>query len=154
ILWANQERTPGLAGTEVGIAAGMVSLLLVGVLLVGAFLVVFNLPESPLAKYRDLPYIGRLGTLLQGDAGTGKVRTLIWGGAEQMILSSPARTLFGWGPEGMYVGYNKFYPPDLAHWELRNATPDRSHDFYIDQMVIMGVVGLAAYLCMAAAFFL
>src|SRR5262249_26017756 len=97
---------------------------------------------------------GRLGTLLQADEGTGKVRTLIWGGAEKMILSSPERTLFGWGPEAMYVAYNKYYPPDLAHWELRNATPDRSHDFYIDQFVPMCVLGLIAYLLLSVSFFI
>ena len=153
ILWANRERSRELAEAEVGFTGGAVALLLVGVLLIGAVLVVFNLPESPLAAYRSLPYVGRLGTLLQADEGTGKVRTLIWSGAEKMILDSPLRTLLGWGPEGMYVGYNRFYPPDLAHWELRNATPDRSHDFYIDQLVTMGVVGLAAYLLLAVAFF-
>jgi tetratricopeptide (TPR) repeat protein/O-antigen ligase len=153
ILWANRERSRELAGAEVGFTGGAVALLLVGVLLIGAVLVVFNLPESPLAAYRSLPYVGRLGTLLQADEGTGKVRTLIWSGAEKMILDSPFRTLLGYGPEGMYVGYNRFYPPDLAHWELRNATPDRSHDFYIDQLVTMGIVGLAAYLLLAVAFF-
>src|SRR6476661_10619195 len=128
--------------------------MLVVMVLVGGFLVVFNLPDSPIAHLRDTPYIGRLGTLLQADEGTGKVRTLIWSGAKQMILDSPARTLFGWGPEGMYVGYNKFYPPDLAHWELRNATPDRSHDFYIDQLVTMGALGLLAYLLLSVSFFI
>ena len=45
--------------------------------------VVFNLPNSPIASWRNLPYIGRLGLLTQTDEGTGKVRTLIWGGARR-----------------------------------------------------------------------
>ena len=60
--------------------------------------------------------------------------------------------MVGWGPESMYVAYNKFYPPDLAHWELRNATPDRSHDVFFDQAVTMGLLGLVAYLFLIGAF--
>src|SRR5438105_4818930 len=53
----------------------------------------------------------------------------------------------------MYVVYNKFYPPDLAHWELRNATPDRSHNVEFDHLVTMGMLGLAAYYFIVASFF-
>jgi tetratricopeptide (TPR) repeat protein/O-antigen ligase len=120
--------------------------------LFGAFLVVFNLPDSPIASWRDIKYIGRLGLISQIDEGTGKVRTLIWGGAWNLITSDPVRMIVGWGPESMYVAYNKFYPPDLAHWELRNATPDRSHDVFFDQAVTMGLLGLVAYLFLVGAF--
>ena len=71
---------------------------LVVALLFGAFLVVFNLPNSPIESWRNLPYIGRLGLLTQTDEGTGKVRTLIWQGATNLILSDPIRTVIGWGP--------------------------------------------------------
>ncbi|MDQ2806154.1 MAG: O-antigen ligase family protein, partial [Chloroflexota bacterium] len=123
----------------------------VAVLFVG-FLVVFNLPNSPIAAWRTLPYVGRLGLISQLDEGTGKVRTLIWGGATNLIKSDPVRMIIGWGPEAMYVAYNRFYPPELAHWELRNATPDRSHDVFFDQAVTMGLLGLAAYLILIGSF--
>ncbi|MGI8586959.1 MAG: O-antigen ligase family protein [Chloroflexia bacterium] len=128
------------------------AVLTVVTLLFGAFLLVFNLPDSPIASWRDIKYIGRLGLLSQLDEGTGKVRTLIWGGAYNLITSDPLRMVIGWGPESMYVAYNKFYPPDLGHWELRNATPDRSHDVFFDQTVTMGLLGLAAYLFIVGSF--
>ncbi len=121
------------------------------VLFIG-FLVVFNLPNSPIASWRTLPYVGRLGLISQLDEGTGKVRTLIWSGAANLIKSDPVRMVIGWGPEAMYVAYNRFYPPDLAHWELRNATPDRSHDVFFDQAVTLGLLGLAAYLFLIGSF--
>jgi len=34
-------------------------------IVVFAFLIVLNVPNSPLAKVRDVPYIGRLGRLLE-----------------------------------------------------------------------------------------
>jgi O-antigen ligase len=45
----------------------------------------------------------------------------------------------------MYVAYNRFYPPDLAHYESRNASPDRSHNETWDSLVITGIIGLLAY---------
>ncbi len=41
----------------------------------------------------------------------------------------------------MYVAYNRFYPPDLAHYEARNASPDRSHNETWDSFVNTGVIG-------------
>ncbi|MFL5735613.1 MAG: O-antigen ligase family protein [Chloroflexia bacterium] len=129
------------------------ALVLVGVIFIG----VLNIPESPLQALGNAPLIGkgveRLSTLFRTEDGTGKVRTLIWQGASKLIASDPVRTFIGWGPESMYVVYNRFYPADLAHWELRNATPDRSHNVEFDHLVTMGVVGLLAYYFMLAAFF-
>ncbi len=163
IIYFTQSRGP-----EIGLIAGVMVFLLAvlwmrrmwkSLSLVGgvlalfiAFLVVFNLPNSPIAEWRNLPYIGRLGTITQLDEGTGKVRTLIWQGAFNLIKSDPLRMVIGWGPESMYVAYNKYYPSDLQHWELRNATPDRSHNAYIDQMVTMGISGELAWLLLLGSF--
>jgi tetratricopeptide (TPR) repeat protein/O-antigen ligase len=121
------------------------------------FVALLNIPGSPLRRLSNLPVWGpvidRLSTLVRTEDGTGKVRTLIWQGATDLILSDPIRALIGWGPEAMYVAYSPHYPPDLAHWELRNATPDRSHNVEFDQLVTMGVVGLLAYYLVVGAFF-
>jgi tetratricopeptide (TPR) repeat protein len=136
-----------------------------GVIAAGAivFLVMFNTVESPLMdKLREMPYVGRLGQVLQTEEGTGKVRLLIWEGVVNMIdwhdpLDWPGedagqdafnalRPIIGYGPETMYVAYNRFYPPDLAHYEKRNASPDRSHNETFDALVITGGVGFAIYM--------
>ena len=132
-----------------------------------AFLVVFNLPSSPLAPLRQLPYIGRLGQIFDTEAGTNKVRDLIWQGAVQLVLPhdplwSPTtgddainfiRPLVGYGPETMYVAYNPFYPPDLAHYEARNASPDRSHNETFDSLVTTGLLGFGAYILLFISIF-
>jgi tetratricopeptide (TPR) repeat protein/O-antigen ligase len=121
------------------------------------FVALLNIPGSPLRRLSNLPVWGpvidRLSTLVRTEDGTGKVRTLIWQGATDLILSDPLRALIGWGPEAMYVAYSPHYPAELAHWELRNATPDRSHNVEFDQLVTMGVVGLLAYYLVVGAFF-
>jgi len=140
----------------------------VGVALVGAlFLVAFNLPRSPLAPFRNLPYIGRLGQVLETDSGTGLVRVLIWEGVVKLVpphepLEFPSgeldkwnflRPWLGYGPESMYVAYNRFYPPDLAHVEARNASPDRSHNETFDALVFTGLVGFVVYMTLFTSLF-
>jgi tetratricopeptide (TPR) repeat protein len=148
------------------------SWVLLAILGVG-FLVLFNLPETPLEALRTVPYIGRLGKVFQTESGTGRVRVLIWEGAVDMItphaplkyptadLDDPLitdklnflRPLIGYGPESMYVAYNPFYPSDLAHFERRNASPDRSHNETFDALVITGVVGLVGYMILFGSVF-
>jgi tetratricopeptide (TPR) repeat protein len=131
-------------------------------LLAGVFLVVLNLPSGPLEGLRNRPEFGRLGQLLDAESRTGRVRTLIWSGASELVqphkpLEFPdgrkdaynaIRPLIGYGPESMYVAYNPFYPPELTQVEKRNASPDRSHNETWDSLVITGVLGLIAYLAL------
>jgi tetratricopeptide (TPR) repeat protein len=138
--------------------------LMLGALGLGAlgfvFIVIFNMPTSPLDPLKSVPYIGRLGQIFETESGTGKVRELIWQGAIPLVLPheplwSPTtgddalnviRPLVGYGPESMYVAYNRFYPSDLAHYEARNATPDRSHNETFDSLVITGLFGFGTYI--------
>ncbi len=126
---------------------------IVQTVLVAAFLVVFNLPHTPLESLRETPYIGRLGQVFETEGGTGKVRVLIWEGAVKMIAASPLRALVGYGPESMYVAYEPYYPPDLAHYEARNRTPDRSHNQTFDALVSTGVLGFLAYMFLFSSVF-
>jgi tetratricopeptide (TPR) repeat protein len=129
-------------------------------LALSGFIVAFNTIQSPFFdQLRGIPYIGRLGTLLESESGTGLVRRLIWvgddkaGGAVGLITSDPVRAVIGWGPESMFVAYNKFYPPALANIEARGASPDRSHEAYLDELVTKGLLGLISYLFVLISFF-
>ena len=127
------------------------------------------LPNSPaFAWLRNDPNFGRLANLIETEGGTGKVRVLIWEGNTQLVVPHAPlqypdgstdklnflRPLIGYGPESMYVAYNRFYPPDLAHYESRNASPDRSHNETWDSLVITGAIGLLAYQFLFISFFI
>jgi tetratricopeptide (TPR) repeat protein len=124
----------------------------VGVLAAG-LLITFNLSDAPIfERLRNVQYIGRLGRLLETDDGTGRVRTLIWfgddrgGGAVGLLQSNWLRTLtIGHGPETMFTTFNPFYPPELARYEARGASPDRSHQAWLDELVTKGALGLLSY---------
>ena len=130
------------------------------------------LRDAPLAggvfdvldQWRELPTIGSYGRMLDpsnttGREKSGRVRVLIWQGVIDLIsphtpLEYPdgradpfnwLRVVLGYGPETMYVAYNRFYPPELATVESRNASPDRSHNETFDTLVITGVLGLLAW---------
>ena len=118
-----------------------------------------NFSDHPwVVEKRQSGAFGTLGALLESEGGSGKVRSLIWEGSVQLYLPHDPlifpdgttdalnflRPLIGYGPEAMYVAYNRFYPPDLAHYEARNASPDRSHNETWDSLVITGAIGFAA----------
>ncbi len=135
--------------------------------LLAVFLLLINIPNGPLQPLRDNPYLGRLGHLAEAESDTGRVRVLIWQGASYLVLpheplefpdgSKDAfnflRPLIGYGPETMYVAYNRYYPPELGQLEKRNASPDRSHNETWDSLVITGVLGLGVYLLLIASIF-
>ncbi len=126
----------------------------VGLTLAGViFLGVLNIPNSPLAALRQVPYVGRLGQMLELESGTGRVRVLIWEGAVDLLGRDAGRTLVGYGPEAMWMAYNQVYPPDLAHYEARNASPDRSHNETFDSLVMTGVIGFLTYIFLFGSIF-
>lgn len=163
-----------LAGSRRGWRWLWLSWILV-VFTVGLQLIIFNFsvqfPEqtsnTPLVgswgdtfeEWKRVPTIGRLGRMLDSSAGTSRVRILIWEGVVDLItphdpLRAPTgefdslnalRPLIGYGPESMYVAYNRFYPPELALIEARNASPDRSHNETFDALVITGLFGFVAW---------
>ncbi|RME58543.1 MAG: hypothetical protein D6790_11820, partial [Caldilineae bacterium] len=130
------------------------------------FLVLINV--TPLgAGLRNMPYLGRLTTILESNEGTNLVRALIWEGVSEMVTPHEPlvfpdgqpdkvnflRPLVGYGPEAMWVAYNKFYPPALAQVEARNASPDRSHNETWDSLAITGAFGFFAYVLMFLTLF-
>jgi hypothetical protein len=160
LLWRAYRRERAAGSARAGLWRGLLIGELVAVLVLGGFLVAFNLSDAPFfQQLRSVPYIGRMGTLLETDQGTGLVRRLIWfgddkaGGAVALITSDPVRAIVGWGPESMFVAYNRFYPPSLANIEARGASPDRSHEAYLDELVTKGLLGLIGYLFVIISFF-
>ena len=146
---------------------------LLTVVLLGAGFLAVNLIGPLNAWAQQQPWMGRLDEVLQAETGTGKVRSLIWEGALKLILphepiqypptaADPEghpdwfnllRPLIGYGPESMYVAYNRFYPPLLGHYESRTASPDRSHNETLDSLANTGLLGFAAYLWLFGSVF-
>lgn len=124
----------------------MFAALILGLILF-SFVVVLNLPNSPLASVRDVPYIGMLGRLAAAGPGTSiQVRMLIWEEVAQLAQADLGRALVGYGPESLIGAGMRFYQPELAYAEQRSALPDRSHNETFDLLATSGLLGLAAFL--------
>ena len=122
---------------------------------------------SGMESVRTIPYLGRLSQLLDFGSTTAQVRLYIWEGSAEMMTPHAAlvkpdgttdrlnmiRPLVGYGPEAMWVAFNKFYPPKLAQVEARNASPDRSHNETWDSLVVTGILGFVAYMSLFLSIF-
>jgi tetratricopeptide (TPR) repeat protein len=138
-----------------------------GLAILGVVLLIVINTTNFFAFLRPIPYVGRLTQLLDRESTTAQVRILIWQGAADMLtphqpLTYPdgdqdavnaIRPLVGYGPEAMWVAYNPFYPPELAHVEARNASPDRSHNETWDSLVITGLFGFVGYMSLFISIF-
>ncbi len=141
------------------ITQGLVAVILLGVI---------TLPGASLnTAFKQIPYVGRLAQLREVESGTGLVRVLIWKGVVDMMKPhapltfpdgrpdalNPVRQIIGYGPEAMWVAFNRFYRPELGGLEARNASPDRSHNETFDSLVTTGVIGFLAYILLFASVF-
>jgi tetratricopeptide (TPR) repeat protein len=138
-----------------------------GLAMLGIIVLILMNTTELFAFLRPIPYVGRLTQLLDQESTTAQVRILIWDGAARMLTPHPPltypdgdkdavnvlRPVVGYGPEAMWVAYNPFYPPDLAHVEARNASPDRSHNETWDSLVITGILGFVAYMSLFISIF-
>ncbi len=129
-------------------------------LVIAALLLAMNLPGPIKTRVLQSEQFRRLAQITEVESGTGKVRTLIWQGTVKLIAPhdpitypdgrqdpfNALRPLIGYGPESMYVAYNRFYPAELGHYESRTASPDRSHNETLDSLVNTGILGLGVYL--------
>ncbi len=137
-------------------------------LVMAVLVVLLNLSPGFLPGFRNIPYIGRLAQLMDFEHGTGRVRVLIWQGVVDMMLKphepltypdghtdplNAVRPLIGYGPESMWVAYNRFYNPELGELERRNASPDRSHNETFDSLVNTGILGFLAYFALFLSIF-
>lgn len=129
-------------------------------LVLAALLLAMNLPGPIKTRVLASEQFRRLAQITEVESGTGKVRTLIWQGTVKLIAPheplvypdgrtdtwNALRPLIGYGPESMYVAYNRFYPAELGHYESRTASPDRSHNETLDSLVNAGLLGFGVYL--------
>jgi tetratricopeptide (TPR) repeat protein len=129
-------------------------IIVAGLLAVG-FLVLFSLPDSPLSSLRQVPYLGRLGTILDLESNSVQVRLLIWNGVVELMgsyepLVPPGgtpdtlrllRPILGFGPETLFLALNRHVAPELGQLEGRGDIPDRSHNETFDALVMSGSFG-------------
>jgi tetratricopeptide (TPR) repeat protein/O-antigen ligase len=123
-------------------------------LIITCFIVVLNLPHSPLKGMQKIPYVSRLSELsYKAESGTTKVRILIWEGTTELIRSNPIRMIVGYGPESMKHVWDPYSPAELAQHESKSAAPDRAHNEALDRVVTTGLIGFFLYMSLVGSIF-
>lgn len=129
------------------------------------FLVLLNLPTSPLASLRTVPVLSRLGALVEVEPGSpGWFRLLVWRAivsgwtrqlrGEEVIsgFSSPIRSVVGYGLETQLSTLDRLTRPSLGAVEAEGRgwrafiAVDRAHNDLLDHLVTGGLVGAALWL--------
>jgi tetratricopeptide (TPR) repeat protein/O-antigen ligase len=118
----------------------------------GLFLIALNLPDTPFESMREMPYLGRLGGILDLGSRTARQRMLVWEGTVNLITADPRRAIIGYGPETMIAALGPYLPPTLASLKP-DETFDRSHNETLDTLATTGFIGLAAYLLLFGSLF-
>ena len=147
--------TLALVGRRLKWARVLIALGVLGALALGAM----NIPNSPLAGFRDVPTIGRLATLAVNPGDSASARLWYWEGVARLVaphapLQFPGgtvdalnsvRPLIGYGPDSLYLTYNQFYPPELLRLTSYDTLIDRSHNETWDVLAASGLLGLVGY---------
>ena len=120
--------------------------ILVGLSFAGLlFLLIVNLPNTPLGFVQDVPYLNRL-TRIADVEGSTRARLIIWEGAVDLIAEDPTRMLVGYGPETFRFAFYPYYKAEIGHLHGWEVYPDRMHNEIFDVLVATGLIGFLIYL--------
>ncbi|HSN56100.1 MAG TPA: hypothetical protein VLT32_15605, partial [Candidatus Sulfomarinibacteraceae bacterium] len=133
---------------------------LAGVLVLAALAV----PGSPLAPLRRLPYIERLGTVLDPSHVTTRMRRLTWRAAVDAAVDGrpPAaagnpgrpralRWLAGTGPSTFALATGPLQSAEIGRAAGEDTAVDRAHNRTLELLVTTGAAGASAWLALYAA---
>lgn len=132
------------------LAWGTVGLAVAGL----AFVAVFNLPASPLAPLRDVPVIGRFGTISQTAIGSQATRMNIWRGVDAVLAGDPARLATGHGPESLKYVLVSHGQTSLGGRGEADMLVDRAHNVLLDSLTMTGILGALALLAVYVSWLL
>jgi putative inorganic carbon (HCO3(-)) transporter len=119
----------------------------IAALAVLGLLLFINLPGSPLAGVKEIPYIGRLTQVLDPDTIKSLDRIMLWEAGFDLVASDPARLLVGYGLDATRYAIGTFISADLIKL-APGSRPDRVHNEFLDILAMGGLVSLAVYLYM------
>ncbi len=91
---------------------------------------------------------GYLSRLSDVSLQTRTVNTRFWAwraGLEGWI-ESPKKIMLGWGPENFNIPFSKHFNPKFYLGPGSETLFDRGHNMFVEVLVTMGLIGLAAYL--------
>ncbi len=124
------------------LAWGTLGVAVAGVLFVAAF----NLPGGPLGPLREVPVIGRFGSIAETAVGSQATRMNIWRGVDAVLASNPGRLVTGYGPESLKYALVSHGQTALGGRGEAEMLVDRAHNVLLDALTMTGILGALALL--------
>jgi len=122
--------------------AVLISGLLFLVFLSGAY--VLNLKNKNFNKYlsNNAPIISNILNI-KPTARTASTRLMAW---EIALKSWQDKPIFGWGVENFQDAFDKNYNPEFLKYSLGETVWDKPHNYHLEVLATMGLVGFLSYL--------
>jgi len=131
---------------------------------VGAFLLLLNIPGGPLQPLRTVKGLSRLADITggAGSEGSAQGRVLIWHGVVKLISTTPPignqaggsfRDVIGYGPESLAWAFQRVFPLQLRQVTDEIWTWDRAHDIFLNYFAELGAAGLAVIVALLILYF-
>jgi len=131
--------------------------------LIGAFLVLLNIPNGPLQPLRTVKGFSRLADITGegGTQGSAQGRVLIWHGVTKLMSETPGigstaggafRDLIGYGPESLAWSFQRVFPLELRRVTAEIWTWDRAHDIFLNYFAELGAAGLVLILAILVVY--
>lgn len=100
--------------------------------------------------WQILPGFDRLARndFLNSNDASIQTRLIAWRASFEAFKEKP---FIGWGPEGYLTAYSKYYNPKYAVYG--ETWLDRSHNKFIDVLVMQGIFGISAYFILIGLLF-
>jgi O-antigen ligase len=76
----------------------------------------------------------------------GFIRTNIWKGTLQLIVSDPKAFLVGTGPETFPYSFQRYRPPELNYSSEWDFILNKPHNHYLETFAETGILGIAPFL--------
>ncbi len=133
-----------------------------GAVLAVLFVGLLNIPQGPLETLKRHPVFARLGSL-STMAGSVSFRLRLWPSVWRLVWTNPElrpadslaaiRPLIGYGPETLGLVVERTLDRQLvAREEPWTRVKDRAHNDLLNHLAESGLLGLAAFLLLLAAF--
>ncbi len=113
--------------------------------LVGIAAIVILTPIKESSFIRGSRFLTRLSDT-SFSATTAKTRFWAWEAGLKGWRESPQKILVGWGPENFNIPFSKYFNPKFFTGYGAETLFDRAHNMFVEVLVTMGIIGLAAYL--------
>ncbi len=114
------------------------------VTLAALFFMTIITPIKEIPFVRDSRFLSRL-TDTSFETYTAKTRFWAWKAGLQGFVESPKTILLGWGPETFNIPFSHHFNPRFFQGPGSETFFDRAHNMFVEVLVTMGLLGLAAY---------